>query len=72
MKHVKETITELSPNQIIRKKDGAKYFGYRSTTLDDKINDGTIPKPIKLGARAVGWFGHQILAWQQELIKNSK
>ena len=35
---------ELLPNQIVRKKDGAKYFGYRSTTLDDKIADGDNPE----------------------------
>ena len=66
------TVPELLPNQIVRKKDGWKYFGYRSTTLDDKIADGTIPKPIKLGARACGWFGSQILSWQEQLLKNSK
>ena len=44
----KETITELLPNQIIAKKTAAKYFGYRSTTLDNKIMMVKFPKPIKL------------------------
>jgi hypothetical protein len=36
---------ELGPNQIIRKSEGAKYFGYRHTALDAKIAAGEIPKP---------------------------
>jgi predicted DNA-binding transcriptional regulator AlpA len=66
---VKEKFAEkLSPNQIIRKRDGEKYFGYRHTQLDEKIKSGAIPEPIKLGPRARGWLGSQILEWQARLI----
>ena len=68
----KEATAELLPNQIVRKKDGSKFFGYRPTTLQSKIDAGEIPAPIKLGDRAVGWLGSQILEWQEQLLKNSK
>jgi len=35
------------------------------------IKAGEIPAPIKLGARARGWTGAQIIEWQARLIKNA-
>jgi predicted DNA-binding transcriptional regulator AlpA len=68
---VKKATNELGPNEILRKRDGHKYFGYKHTTLDDMIKAGEIPAPIKLGARARGWTGAQIIEWQARLIKNA-
>jgi predicted DNA-binding transcriptional regulator AlpA len=70
---VKEKFVEkLSPNQIIRKRDGEKYFGYKHTQLDAKIKAGEIPAPIKIGTRACGWLGSQIIEWQRQLIEAAK
>lgn len=69
---MKKATNELGPNEIVRKRDGHKYFGYKHTTLDEKIKAGEIPAPIKLGKRAVGWLGSQIIEWQRQLIENSK
>jgi predicted DNA-binding transcriptional regulator AlpA len=68
----KPTTLELGPNQIVRKVDGHKYFGYKSTQIDEQIKNGTIPKPHKLGLRAVGWFGWQILEWQRQRAEAAK
>jgi predicted DNA-binding transcriptional regulator AlpA len=58
----------LDPGQFYRRGEGWKYFGYKSTQLDEKIKSGEIPAPISLSdsGRACGWFGRQILAWQAE------
>jgi predicted DNA-binding transcriptional regulator AlpA len=64
-------VTELGPNDIVRKRDGAKYFGYKHTQIDEQIKRGAIPKPIKLGPRAVGWLGSQIIDWQRRLVEDA-
>jgi predicted DNA-binding transcriptional regulator AlpA len=50
--------------------DGQKFFGYGPTVLNEKIAAGEIPRPVLLGdsdkARARGWFGRDIQAWQAE------
>ena len=56
-------LAELEPDQIIRKCDGPKYFGLKSTALDDAIDRGDIEPPMALtaGGRARGWTGRQII-----------
>jgi prophage regulatory protein len=65
----KSEVAALSPNEIVRLRDGRKYFGYGPTTLTDKIKTGEIPAPIKLGDRARGWLGSQILEWQRQRVE---
>jgi prophage regulatory protein len=36
------------------------------------IEAGTFPKPISLGARAVGWLSGEIEAWVRERIERSR
>ena len=52
---------QLSPNEIVRLKHGKKYFGYGPTVIAEKIKAGEIPEPMRLGGRARGWLGSQIL-----------
>lgn len=61
---------ELHPNEIVRYKDGQKYFGYKKTHLPDKIRDGTVPAPFRLSSdgRAKGWTGQQIIDHQRKLL----
>ena len=37
-----------------------------------KIKEGTFPKPVPLGGRAVGWLEEEIQAWIQEQIDSSR
>lgn len=63
----------LNPDLLYRITDARKYFGLRPTQLTERIKAGDIPPPVKLSAtgRASGWFGRQIIAWQQERIAAS-
>lgn len=72
VKRNKTANNELGRNEVVRLRDGRRYFGYGPTTLAEKIKAGEIPEPIKLGNRARGWLGSQIIDWQKQLIKNSK
>jgi predicted DNA-binding transcriptional regulator AlpA len=65
----KSVTTALSPHEIVRLRDGRRYFGYGPTTLAEKIKLGEIPKPVRLGDRARGWLGSQIINWQKQLIE---
>jgi predicted DNA-binding transcriptional regulator AlpA len=59
----------LDPNQIVRWKDGLKYFGYKHSALAEKIKSGELPRPIPLSdtGRACGWLGSQIIEHQRRM-----
>jgi predicted DNA-binding transcriptional regulator AlpA len=61
---------EIHPNEIVRLKDGPRYFGFSPTQIDVKIKTGEIPPPMALSAtgRARGWTGAQILEHQARLM----
>jgi predicted DNA-binding transcriptional regulator AlpA len=59
---------ELLPNEIVRLRDGKKFFGFGPTALAEKIKNGEVPTPVKLGLRARGWTDAQIIAWQKNLV----
>jgi len=48
---------------ILRKPAVLGMIGMRSTWLHEAIKAGIFPKPIRLGARAVGWRRSEIEAW---------
>jgi prophage regulatory protein len=45
---------------IIRRKQVQEQIGLSRSTIYLRIADGTFPKPVSLGARAVGWPIHEI------------
>lgn len=58
-----------TPQSILRRDAVERLTGLPKSTLYAKVADGTFPKPIKLGARAVGWLEQDIAAWQQSRIQ---
>ena len=48
---------------ILRRKQVEKRTGLSRSTIYLRIQNGTFPRPIKLGARAVGWLENEIEAW---------
>jgi predicted DNA-binding transcriptional regulator AlpA len=65
---------EIHPNQIIRRKDGPKFFGLSENQIDTKIRLGEIPKPMALSAtgRARGWLGSVVLEYQAQLQRRNR
>ena len=41
--------------------------GLSRSTIYLKISQGTFPKPVSLGARAVGWLENQVDEWLASL-----
>jgi len=50
-------------NRIYRRPDVEKLIGLSRSTLYAMMAEGTFPKPVKLGKRAVGWHERDVLAW---------
>jgi predicted DNA-binding transcriptional regulator AlpA len=64
-------LSPINPHVFYRMAEwGEAFFGFAASQLETKIRMGEIPKPISLTdtGRARGWFGHPILAWQQERL----
>jgi prophage regulatory protein len=51
---------------ILRRKQVEARTGLSRSTIYQRVADGTFPKPVRLGARAVGWVEAEI----QEFLRN--
>jgi predicted DNA-binding transcriptional regulator AlpA len=69
-----EKFCELDPYQIVRLREGRKYFGYGPTQIDEKIKSGEIPAPIALSdtGRAKGWTGRQIIDHHRRRLEKQR
>ncbi|MHC8307519.1 helix-turn-helix transcriptional regulator [Pseudomonas sp. PB3P13] len=66
--------------KIVRLKQLTERIGLGRSTIYDRMDvqspryDATFPKPIKLGAAAVGWIDSEITTWieQRMSAKNAR
>jgi prophage regulatory protein len=58
----------MSGNRVIRLPAVREVTGMGRTTLYRNIKNGKFPRPIILGARAVGWIEADVQAWLQSRI----
>ncbi len=66
--------TDQERLSILRRKQVEKRTGLSRSTIYLRIQEGTFPRPINLGARAVGWLENEIEAWlaaRMEIRNNS-
>jgi prophage regulatory protein len=54
---------------ILRLPDVKYRTGLSRSTLYQRISDGTFPKAIGLGGRAVGWLDSEIEEWISRRVK---
>ena len=59
-------------NMILRLPAVKSRTGLSRSTLYSKVAEGTFPKPISLGARAVGWVDTEVEAWVSGRIEQSR
>ena len=55
---------QLEEHRIFRMDEVCKLTGLAKATIYKNENEGSFPRPIRLGARSVGWRLSDILAWQ--------
>ncbi|NWB51088.1 AlpA family transcriptional regulator [Pseudomonas gingeri] len=70
----------IEPSQslrVLRLRDVIQRVGLSRSTIYDRINpkssryDESFPKPIKIGASAIGWIESSISEWIESKIKQS-
>ena len=54
---------------ILRLPDVKRSTGLSRSTIYLRIAQGTFPKPVSLGGRAVGWLEAEIQEWLQRRIE---
>ncbi|RZU46826.1 AlpA family transcriptional regulator [Fluviicoccus keumensis] len=56
-------MNHIQTTAILRRKQVEQRIGLSRSSIYNAMRDGTFPKPISLGARAVGWLETDIQAW---------
>lgn len=59
-------------NAILRLPQVQTRVGLSRSSIYLSISQGSFPKPVKLGARAVGWLESDIAAWLTHRIEESR
>ena len=54
---------EIDDWRLMRLEEVLHLCGISKSTLNDLIAIGAFPKPVRISARAVGWWTWEILAW---------
>lgn len=62
----------MMSNSILRLPRVKARVGLSRSSIYLAISQGTFPKPVRLGARAVGWLEHEIDAWLARRIGESR
>jgi len=59
-------------DRMLRRKEVEQITGRSRSSIYDGIADGTFPKPVKIGARAVAWPESVIRAWIAERMEGGQ
>ena len=58
--------------QILRLNDVKAKTGLSRSTIYLSMAEGTFPKKISLGSRAVGWINSEVIEWIEQRIGESR
>ena len=59
-------------HSILRLPDVKRSTGLSRSTIYLRIAQGSFPKPVSLGGRAVGWLEAEVQQWLQRRIEASR
>jgi prophage regulatory protein len=59
-------------NNILRLPAVMANIGLSRSSIYLRISEGTFPKPISLGGRAVGWLESEIEVWIKQQIQTTR
>jgi prophage regulatory protein len=60
------------PPSILRRKQVELRTGLSRSTIYLRVREGSFPRPINLGGRAVGWVNTDIDQWVEQQIERSR
>ena len=61
-----------NPPTILRRKKVEARVGLSRSTIYERIKAGTFPRPVSIGAKAVGWIESEIDEWLIAQIEMSR
>jgi len=67
-----DKVIEREGPRFLRLPDVRAKTGLGRSTIYLRIEQGTFPRPIKLGERAVGWIQAEIDTWVAQRIEASR
>lgn len=65
------TPTSNTPNTLIKLPEVKRRTTLSTSEIYRRLEAGTFPKQIKLGAKAVAWLEHEVQAWIDQRIAES-
>jgi prophage regulatory protein len=57
--------------RVLRRPEVENITGLSRSTIYEQMANGTFPKPVKIGKRAVGWLNSDLAAWLDSKIERS-
>lgn len=60
------------PTVILRRREVQIRTGLSRSTIYLRVSQGTFPKPISLGPRAVGWLESEVEGWLQAQVARAR
>ncbi len=61
-----------APVRVLRITQVQARTGLSRSSIYVRVANGSFPKPIRLGARAIGWIESEVDAWIREQIAASR
>lgn len=57
---------------FIRTKDLVAELGLSRTSIWREVKAGRLPKPVSLSTQRKGWWSHDVDAWKQARLRESR
>lgn len=58
----------MQVERFLRRKDVEQATGLGRSTIYDRMKEGSFPRPVPVGKRAVAWRESDVARWQAERI----
>ena len=59
---------ENNKEEFLRLKQVKSLIGLCRSSIYNKINEGTFPRPVRLGPQSVAWLQSEVQFWMSERI----
>ena len=53
----------MQSTRLIRLEEVKRRTGFQKSSIYNRVAEGTFPRPVNLGARAVAWVEDEIQEW---------
>ena len=60
------------PTRFLRRPEVTARTGLSRSTIQVRLAEGSFPRPVQLGARAVGWIEEEVDEWIRKQIALSR